>query len=92
MAGKVEFGAKDVKGPRTTIYRLLDRHGINAMEIADPVLKSESLREQTDQQLLDALNFPSVHPAEAGTTAAKGILTEAGEFLITESGDFIIQE
>ncbi len=92
MAGKVEFGARDVKGGRKTIYVLLNQHGINAMEIADPVIKSESLREQTDQQLLDALNFPSVHPAEPGTEAADGILTETGEFLITEDGDFIIQE
>jgi len=89
MAGKVEFGAKDVKGPRTTIYTLLNRHGINVMEM-DPVIKSESLRDQTDQQLLDARNFPS----QAGEEAAiqKGILTETGDFLITEEGEFLIQE
>ena len=91
MAGKVIFGARDVRGGRKQLFTLLSRHGINAMEM-DPVIKSESLREQTLEQLKQAeTGFPSPTPLTEAEVI-NGILTEAGEFLITEDNDFLIQE
>lgn len=52
MAGGVEFGSPSLKGGRKTIWTKLNRHGINAAEM-DPSIKSESLRDQTDEQLAE---------------------------------------